>query len=171
MDRGDALRRQQVMCCTLYKFVIDTLVDRERAAQGPSERANHRYPQLTPEIMRGLSVKVKWEGLDGRIETPMIQNAHDLNLRDMLAVIGVMMMRKDSFFLWLLEIFSRGALAPVQVTPVAGSSSLSMARKRIRSASLPPAGNDAIRTRTYSGGAEPRGSRVTASGCGSRRSG
>jgi len=138
VDRHDSLRRRLVRFSALYKFVIDTLVDRGNAGKEGFEKADHRYPQLTPEALRGLLVTLEWEGQDYTIQTPMIQNSHDMKVPDTLAVIGVMKMQKDPFFLWLLGHFSRGALAQPENKSAAGASGRGKGRKRARAASLPP---------------------------------
>lgn len=138
VDRSEPLAKRLVRFGALYKIVFDTLVNMSKDNAGSNEKADHRYPQLTPEAVRGLTVTLNWEGKKEVITSPLFGNSHDMKLPDNIAIIGVMKVRKEPFFLWLLGLFSRGAIAPPDVKPAAGSPGRSARRKRSRSTSLPP---------------------------------
>lgn len=163
-DRGDYLRKRLVRFGALYKFVVDTLVDRDNQDGGNSKKADHRYPQLTPEAVRGLTVIMNWEGKEECIQSPMLGNSHDMKVPDTLAIIAVLKLRRDPFFLWLLGHFSRGAMAQPDAKPPAGASSRGSGHKRSRTASRSPAmyGNVA----TGASGAGPPAGAVSAAAAG-----
>lgn len=134
VNRGESLRKKLVRFCALYKYVVDTLVERNNVDDWKQGKADHRYPQLTPEALRGVTVTMKWEGKVECLSSPMLANSHDMKVPETLAIIGVMKLQKNSFFLWLLGLFARGALSPPDGKPPAGFSGRNGARKRRRSA-------------------------------------
>lgn len=134
---GDAVLRTQLSDFTaLYKFVVDTVVKRARNDASWQAKINHSCVQLTPEAVRGMKVMFELPGGRKMVEqSPTFNNMHTMKNPATLAVIMVMKVRKDPFFLWLLVLFSRGARAP---TEKASSEAAAVTPKKGTKRSRPP---------------------------------
>ena len=171
-NRPESLRKRLVEFSALYKFVVDTLVERS-LSEPPAVPVSHPYPILTPDALRDLMVKFNLE--DKAIEhiTPLLKNSHHMKTSTSLAVVLCMKALKDPFFLWLLGLFSRGAMAPFETTAPSATLGGSKSRKRSRSTSLPPtvAGSQRHGGATVGDGAAGRGGGVAAAAAPGRETG
>jgi len=162
IGRHESLRNRLVEFSALYKFVINTLVERKKPDGAPAARVSHNYPQLTPEALRGVCIQFNYEGSKQVVDKAMFNNSHDTKLPSTLAVILYMKLKKNAFFLWLLGLFSSGALAPPELKPADGRSASGKSRKRTRASSLPPAGPEGRHAPSSTGDAarQPGGPRA-----------
>lgn len=141
---GDATLRAQLTDFTaLYKFIIDTLVKRNCAEDRARQRFKHSYLQLTPDITRGVEVSLVMPGNRKVVhKSPTFQNANDMTESVTLAIIMIMKVRRDPFFLWLVVLFSGGARALAEqsaaTTALAATKGKVRNRGRESASSAPP---------------------------------
>lgn len=116
---------------TLYKFVLDSVVRRTRDDTAWQAKVSHSYLQLTPEVMRGLTVTYTMPGgMRMEQKSPMFRNMYCFKRYDALAIILVMKVRKDPFFLWLVFMFAEGARAPAEAPSSAKGGLGSLPKKK-----------------------------------------
>lgn len=110
--RSKSVRNRLLEFAGLYKFVVDTLVKRRLTDEAARAKVDHHYYLLTPEVARGATVRFKIRGGQVSFDSPSFKNTKFMINDEYLAVILLMKVRRDPFFLWLLALFSGGALAP-----------------------------------------------------------
>lgn len=112
--RDDSLRTRLVEFTSLYKYVIDHLVKRSCVDPEARNKVNHPYLDVTPDVVRGKKVSFLFtKSKRVSVLTPTFRNSRATKVSSSLAVILLMKHRGDPFFLWLLGLFSGGAVAPV----------------------------------------------------------
>lgn len=142
-SRDNSFRNRLLEFIGLYKFVVDTLVKRKMTDATARAKVDHNYNQLTPEAARGATVRFKIRGSEVCFISPSFKNTRYMINDEYLAVIMLMKVRRDPFFLWLLALFSGGALAPtsaaasttanrMSVAPTSRAANERMGRKRQR---------------------------------------
>lgn len=110
--RDKSFRNRLLEFVGLYKFVVDTLVKRRTTELAARVKVDHNYYQLTPEAARGTTVRFRIRGGEVSFSSPVFKNTRYMINDEYLAIIMLMKVRGDAFFLWLLAMFSGGALAP-----------------------------------------------------------
>lgn len=112
--RDDSLRTRLVEFTSLYKYVIDHLVKRSCVDPEARDKVNHPYLDVTPDVVRGKKVSFLFtKSKRVSVLSPTFRNSRATKSSSSLAVILLMKRRGDPFFLWLLGLFSGGAVAPV----------------------------------------------------------
>lgn len=110
--RDNTFRNRLLEFVGLYKFVVDTMVKRKKPDAAARVKVDHHYYQLTPVVARGATVRFKIRGGDVCFVSPMFKNTKFMTNDEYLLIIVLMKFQRDPFFLWLLGLFSGGALAP-----------------------------------------------------------
>lgn len=110
--RDDSFRNRLLEFVGLYKFVVDSLVKRKAVHAVARSKVNHTYMQLTPEDARGAKVTFNVRGKAETFMSPAFKKTSIMINNEYLAVILLMNFKRNPFFLWLLRLFARGALAP-----------------------------------------------------------
>lgn len=114
--RDDSLRVRLLEFQALYKFIIDTLVRRACPDAVAREKINHPFIDVTPDAVRGKTVVFTMtSGKRMSLTCPTFMNTRAMTTGNTLAVILLMKHLGDPFFLWVLGIFSGGAMAPPDV--------------------------------------------------------
>jgi len=110
--REDSFRNRLLEFVGLYKLVVDALVKQKTVHAVARVKVNHTYLQLTPEVSRGATVTFNIRGKAETFVSPAFKKTGIMINNEYLAVILLMKFKRNPFFLWLLGLFSRGALAP-----------------------------------------------------------
>ena len=110
--RDYSFRNRLLVFVGLYKFVVDSLVKRKAVHAVARSKVNHTYMQLTPEVARGAKVTFNVRGKAETFMSPAFKKTSIMINNEYLAVILLMNFKRNPFFLWLLRLFARRALAP-----------------------------------------------------------
>jgi len=107
----DSARDQLLTFVVLYKYILDTTVKRT-VAERQKKLFDLTYMQLTPQAAMGLTIKFMY-GTKMEVATnPVFGNSRDTRINTTLGLILMTTHKRDPFFLWLLFLFSSGAVAP-----------------------------------------------------------
>jgi len=91
--------------------ILDTTVKRT-VAERQKKLVDHTNMQLTPQAAMGVTIKLMY-GTEMEVATnPVFGNSRDTRINTTLGPILMMTHKRDTFFLWLLSLFSSGAVAP-----------------------------------------------------------